>query len=109
MIPGHRPEAVPATASTRAATCPDCAAPQAGQGMVHADSCPIGAGVDRATDADRRWFERHPRATERVRRVTWAEAAEIELSAGWRPSGTVRVLHLAPGVRSRYFEEGEAR
>lgn len=93
------------------AACPDCgAAASVGElagyavRMVHAETCPINTGVDRAIATDRDWFARNPLATERVRRVTWAEAAEMEISAGWRPSGTVLVLQLVPGIRSRRFE-----
>ena len=95
-------------AASVVATCPDCGAQRTRGGFVHAHACPVAVGVDRATDGDRRWFERHPRATERVRPVTWAEAAEMEMSLGWRPVGNVHVRQLRPGVRTRHFREAQA-
>lgn len=59
-------------------------------------------------DDDARWFREHPGHRERRRPVTWAEAIETELSLGWRPVGSVTVIELAPGLRSRHLSEGGA-
>ena len=76
-----------------------------GRLMTHAGTCPISVGTDRALDDDAEWFRQHPGATFRTRPVTWAEAAEIEITWGWRPTGNVIVRQLAPGLRTRHLTE----
>lgn len=73
--------------------------------MTHAGTCPMSRAMDAVMDDDAEWFRQHPRATFRTRPVTWAEAAEIEMSWGWRPTGDVIVRQLAPGLRSRYLTD----
>lgn len=85
--------------------CPDCGVLPERNCYVHAATCPLSLAVDAALDDDARWFREHPGESERRRPVMWGEAAEHELMLGWRPSGTVIVIELAPGVRSRYLSE----
>lgn len=63
-------------------------------------SQPLSA-LERASAADRRWFEAHPGATERLRPALVGEF-DVGGVVGVFPGGAwVRVLQLAPGVRVR--------
>ena len=101
---------VPLVAGCPSLQCPDCGAVAIASVMTHADTCPLNRGVDLVCDDDRDWFDANPGATVRRRPVTPAEVADMVAVGLARPVGTVTVLLLAPGLRSRCFEyEGGAR
>jgi len=56
------------------------------------------AAVDRASEHDRLWFEKHPGTSERTRPLIPGEFEGIEDEAGH-----VDVLCVRPGVRARRF------
>lgn len=85
--------------------CPDCGATKIGNRMEHSPTCPLWLGVNRAVDDDAEWFRQHPGSHIRERRITPAEQAEFEMSAGWRPGTLVVVVQLQPGVRIRKVSE----
>lgn len=70
------------------------------------------ATTDAITDADRRFFERRPDRTYRMRRMAKAEIATLEAVAGgtmFLPPGSAPftlIKNLAPGVRIRAFVPG---
>ena len=57
----------------------------------------VGA-IERASEHDRLWFEKHPGATERTRPLIPGEFPEAKDEAGWAD-----VLCVRPGVRARRF------
>lgn len=102
--------------------CPDCGAATSESvvdfgeftkpttGIDHAETCPIGRGITEICADDRVWFEEHPGETERHREPHWAEGAELKLTGNapdiageW--AGEVVVKQLAPGVRTRSFDQ----
>lgn len=91
---------------TTKTVCPDCGATPVGRRVTHAETCPISVGMDRITASDARYFKRNAKRRKRVRPITWAEQAEVEMSCGWRPTGDVTVWQLQPGLRTRYLTEG---
>lgn len=83
---------------------PDAPRPPGGTGgrdsdrparLIPLDRTPYGidAAQDAASDADRRYFERHPDETEYIR---LAVPGELPIDLAW-----VRVVQLSPGVRIR--------
>ena len=59
---------------------------------------PFGQIIDDAADADREWFERHPFATERVRRLVPGEFWPFAYAENAR----VHVRQIEPGIRARH-------
>ena len=86
--------------------CPDCAASWQGSQLLHADTCPLAAGVDDACDGDREHFETHPEVQYYTRAIT---TAERQMMAHVDPAGAsadhVHVLRM-PGGRLRQFCTG---
>ena len=75
----------------------------------------LAGDVERATDGDRRFFERHPDRSYRVRLASKSEIAQREITTGidsFGPDPTTRyfilVHQLAPGVRMRAYVPGPA-
>lgn len=90
--------------------CPDCGARSVGNSLTHDETCPVGRAIDTTMDADRVFFEEHPKATEYRRPVTQAEAVELRTSGAWpdvpgRAVGRVLVTQIEPGLRRRSFAE----
>ena len=90
-------------------TCPDCAAVEKSNHLLHEATCPLGLAMDRVSAADAKWLERHPSANEYRRPITWAEAEEMRLGgllpAGYEARGRILVRQLTPGVRTRPLDE----
>ncbi len=69
----------------------------------------LAAAVDRASQADRRFFERFPERRHRVRLASQAEIEQLEILRGapiWVPPGGwihIVVRFIAPGVRMRLY------
>ncbi len=88
--------------------CPDCNATAGGHHLIHQKTCPLGVAIDQRCDADREWFEAHPRAQEYRRAPHWSEIAELKMwelipDVTGEPIGRVTVSQVAPGVRARQF------
>lgn len=83
-----------------AARCLDCRARVRRHSLVHDATCPVGLGAEAIKANDASWFETHPWAPFRRRRVTWAEHADAK-AVGIELPSHVRVVQLVPGVRVR--------
>jgi hypothetical protein len=59
------------------------------------------SAVERASDSDRLWFERHPGSRVRLRPMIAGEFDVSGIPADLPADGWVRVRQLAPGVRVR--------
>lgn len=92
--------------------CQDCGAAlprsaEENQGTVrHDDSCAYAADLDRMSEADREFFERHPHAAQFYRRPYPNEVTQFRASTGLSHAdgsveGKVLVRRLGDGVRSR--------
>ena len=83
------------------AACPDCTAPAVAGHVMHADSCPLMAALERTTAADALWFRRNRGKRERVRSTTPAERTEQALiRPNSKPDPDVLLVRRA---RGRYF------
>jgi hypothetical protein len=97
------------TDHTQMTECPDCTAVEKSNHLLHEATCPLGLAMDRVSAADAEWFERHPSTNEYRRPIDAAEAEEMRLGgllpAGCEVRGRILVRQLAPGVRTRSFDE----
>lgn len=89
--------------------CPDCALePDADGVLAHADTCPLGRGIDQIRDEDRMWFALRPSLTERRRAAHWSEVAQMRhlgmVPEGAEVHGEVVVMAVSPGVRIKYMD-----
>lgn len=57
--------------------------------------------VDRASEYDRLWFEKHPGADKRVRRRRAGELGPVEDEMPMDVYPWVEVVQIAPGIRAR--------
>jgi hypothetical protein len=92
-------------------TCPDCAAvsDDADKHVEHAETCPIGRGIEEVCANDRLYFELNAGKTERKRPPHWAEVADLKMMDFWpdipgEVCGDVVVRLLGPGLRARRFD-----
>jgi hypothetical protein len=92
----------------RGRACPDCRA--VGRPHFRHDStCPLALAADRVQAADRAWFDAHPLAPHYRRPAQRAEAVDLQLVGVLPPGrivsvgGTVRVVRIAVGLRTRDF------
>ncbi|MGH3807787.1 MAG: hypothetical protein ACRDRU_14415 [Pseudonocardiaceae bacterium] len=88
--------------------CPDYGARATNQKLTYEKTCPLGLALDERTDADRRWFEARPWASEYRRPLHWSERAELVMwgvfaDAEGEAIGRVLVRRLGPGLRARSF------
>jgi hypothetical protein len=83
--------------------CPSCRARNVGGWIDHTRTCPVARTLDRVAADDARWFHEQPDRAQRIRQVSWAEQAEIEMFGGYCPTGAVVVRQPWPSVRHRYF------
>jgi hypothetical protein len=93
-----------------AATCPDCTGAVTDGRLTHDLTCPLGLDLDRACQADARFFTAHPFTKAFWRKIELHEIEELR-HAGICPDapgqavGRVLVTNIAPGVRTRWFGE----
>lgn len=90
--------------------CDDCGRVAVGRHLLHASTCPLALAAEASSEADRRWFEAHPTATQYWRAP---EVYDIDVMRRAVPCplpegkwvGKVRVKQLRPGVRVRSYEQ----
>lgn len=86
--------------------CPDCGTAMGDGRFTHNASCPAGRSAVAAMRSDRKWFLRHPGATERLRPMAWGELAEFRALGADLPEEPgspwmALVTQVEPGVRTR--------
>ncbi|MBT2549807.1 hypothetical protein [Arthrobacter sp. ISL-65] len=88
---------------SRRPVCPDCTAPAAAGRVVHADSCPLLADLERTTAADAAWFRQSGRS-QRRRPTTASERTEQTLlRPASKPDQEVTLIRQGRGRYVRRF------
>ena len=90
--------------------CPDCAACQTGNGIAHAETCPIGVSLNQTQEQDAQWFIDNPGAVEYRRPVAPCDRHNIMLMLPEDAEikefvGDVRIIQLTPGCRIRNYDD----
>lgn len=100
----NHPPVEPVQRAHRAAACPDCTAPVVAGYVVHEDSCPLLAQLERTTAADAVWFRWNPGSHKLVRPTTPAERTEQALIRPIEmPDREVTLVRQARGSYQRQF------